>query len=107
MTSPPPLALFFLRPSPAALLTFTVQPPLSSAPVKPDIVDKGDGTYEVKYVAKGNGKHTILVNVRGKPIQNSPFTVEAVRLGMSIEILPLPSDTEWGGVQRKHTNKNI
>jgi hypothetical protein len=51
--------------------------------VKPEIVDKGDGTYDVKYVAKGNGKHTIHINVRGKPIQNSPFTVEAVRLGTS------------------------
>lgn len=64
-----------------------LQPPLTSPPVKPEIVDNGNGTYEVKYTPKGNGKHTILVNVRGKSIQNSPFTVNADRLGMSIFIL--------------------
>jgi Filamin/ABP280 repeat len=93
LPSPPfPLSPLHLPslPSPPSLFTNASQPPLSSPPVKADIIDKGDGTYDVKYIAKGNGKHTILVNVRGKPIQNSPFTVNAERLGITL-LSPLSS----------------
>lgn len=88
-------------------LDIQIKPPLSSPPVKADIVDNGNGTYEVKYVAKGNGKHTILVNVRGKPIQNSPFTVNAERLGVDVEKTEAYGPGLEGGVTKEPTHFTI
>jgi len=59
-----------------------IKAPLNSSPVKAEVVDNGDGTYKVTYNPKAHGKHLINVNVRGKPIQNSPFSVNAERLGI-------------------------
>jgi len=59
-----------------------IKTPLNSAPIKADIVDNNNGTYKVTYTPKAHGKHLINVNVRSKPIQNSPFTVNADRLGV-------------------------
>jgi hypothetical protein len=64
--------------------SFQVKAPLNSSPVKAEIHDNGNGTYLVKYNAKAHGKHLINVNVRNKPIQNSPYSVNAERLGMSL-----------------------
>lgn len=89
------------------ILTSLFQPPLSSPPVKADIVDNGNGTYDVKYVAKGNGKHTILVNVRGKPIQNSPFTVNAERLGVDVSKTEAYGPGLEGGVTKEPTHFTI
>jgi len=50
--------------------------------VKADVTDNGNGTYRVVYNPKAQGKHLINVNVRSKPILNSPFSVVADRLGV-------------------------
>ena len=52
--------------------------------MKAVVTDNKDGTYKVTYNAKAQGKHLINVNVRQKPIQNSPFSVNAERLGMCV-----------------------
>jgi Filamin/ABP280 repeat len=57
------------------------QTPLNSPPIKAEVRDNGDGTYHVKYTPKAQGKTMINVNVRAKPIQNSPFTVNVDKLG--------------------------
>jgi len=64
--------------------TFDVQikAPLNSPPVKADVHDNGDGTYQVVYNPKSHGQHVINVNIHNKPIQNSPFRVNADRLGV-------------------------
>lgn len=39
------------------------------------IVDNGDGTYDVLYQPKGTGKHKVEVNLKGKPVGNTPVFV--------------------------------
>jgi len=64
------------------LIDVQIKAPLNSSPVKAEVTDNGDGTYKVVYNPKAHGKHLINVNVRNKPIQNSPFSVNAERLGI-------------------------
>jgi filamin len=59
-----------------------IKAPLNSPPIKADVTDNGDGTYRVVYVPKAQGKTVINVNVRAKPIQNSPFSVNVDKLGV-------------------------
>jgi len=59
-----------------------IKAPLNSPLVKADIKDNGDGTYLVKYTPKAQGKTTINVNVRSRPIANSPFNVNVDKLGV-------------------------
>ena len=41
------------------------------APVK----DNGDGTYRVDYTPERGGPTKIAVTLRGKPVANSPYTI--------------------------------
>jgi filamin len=45
------------------------------APVEPNLVDNGDGTYDVTYDAEEPGDYTIHVTLEGNDIRDSPFTV--------------------------------
>lgn len=59
-----------------------IKTPLNSPPIKAEVRDNGDGTYHVTYTPKAQGKHIINVNVRSKPIQNSPFHLNVDKLGV-------------------------
>jgi len=63
-------------------IDISIKPPLNSPLIKADVHDNGDGTYHVTYTPKAQGKHVINVNVRNKPIQNSPFSINADKLGV-------------------------
>jgi filamin len=84
------------------ILDIQIKAPLNSAPVKADVVDNGDGTYKVTYNPKAHGKHLINVNIRNKPIQNSPFTVNAERLGVDA----VKTDAYGPGLEGGHTKEN-
>jgi filamin len=43
--------------------------------VPADIKDNNDGTYTVKYTPVDPGRHVININLKGKPIAGSPFSV--------------------------------
>jgi hypothetical protein len=45
-------------------------------PVKPDITDNGDGTYDVKFDPSEPGPYDISVDLEGKPIKDSPWKVK-------------------------------
>jgi filamin len=47
--------------------------------VQPKVTDNGNGTYGVVYVPTEVGKHTVAVQLKGKPIQGSPWTVPVDR----------------------------
>jgi filamin len=51
----------------------------ASPNVKPVVKDNGNGTYGVTYVATNAGKHTVAVQLKGKPIDKSPWTVPVDR----------------------------
>ncbi|XP_071960404.1 filamin-A-like isoform X2 [Antedon mediterranea] len=44
-------------------------------PVKPTIVDNGDGTYSVSYTPKDIGPYTILITFGGNKVPGAPFNV--------------------------------
>ena len=44
-------------------------------PVVGDVIDKGDGTYEMTFVPKTCGEHELTVTVCGAPIKGSPFII--------------------------------
>lgn len=69
--------------------------------MKADVIDNGDGTYKVTYNPKAHGKHLINVNVRSKPIQNSPFSVNAERLGIDA----IKTDAYGPGLEGGHSRK--
>jgi hypothetical protein len=52
--------------------------------VPAEIVDKGDGTYDVSYAPPDAGLHKIEVTLRNKPVAKSPYTVN-VKEGASHE----------------------
>jgi len=47
-----------------------------TGPVPVDIVDNGDGTYQVTYNPQDAGRHDIAVTLDGKPIKGSTFHVD-------------------------------
>jgi len=47
-----------------------------TGPVPVDIVDNGDGTYQVTYQPQDAGRHDIAVTLDGKPIKGSTFKVD-------------------------------
>jgi len=49
--------------------------------VHPEIQNKGNGLYGVKYTPESAGNYTIPVNFGGKPVPSSPFTVKAAPIG--------------------------
>jgi filamin len=55
----------------------TVQGP--SGPVQPKFTDNNNGTYGVVYTPTAAGKHTVSVNHKTRPIQNSPWSVPVDR----------------------------
>jgi len=48
------------------------------------IVDNGDGTYDVSYEPTGAGRHKVDVRLKGKPVGNTPVSVN-VKEGASHE----------------------
>lgn len=84
-----------------------IKAPLNSAPVKAEVVDNGDGTYKVSYNPKAHGKHLINVNVRNKPIQNSPFSVNAEKLGVDAVKTDAYGPGLEGGVTKDTTHFTI
>jgi len=78
-----------------------IKAPMNSSPVKAEVSDNGDGTYKVTYNPKAHGKHLINVNIRGKPIQNSPFSVNAERLGIDA----IKTDAYGPGLEGGHSKK--
>jgi len=48
------------------------------------IVDNGDGTYDVSYEPTGVGRHKVDVRLKGKPVGNTPVSVN-VKEGASYE----------------------
>jgi len=67
----------------------------ASPNITPRIVDNGNGTYGVTYVATQPGKHTIHVNLKGKPISGSPWTVPVDRAGAD----PTKSEVYGPGIE--------
>merc|ERR1711941_65993 len=47
-----------------------------------DLTDNEDGTYKVAYKPNGPGEQKVNVDLRGKPIKNSPLTVN-IKAGAS------------------------
>jgi hypothetical protein len=47
-----------------------------TGPVPVDVVDNGDGTYQVTYHPDDAGRHDIAVTLEGKPIKGSTFRVD-------------------------------
>jgi len=47
-----------------------------TGPVPVDVVDNGDGTYQVTYNPQDAGRHDIAVTLEGKPIKGSTFRVD-------------------------------
>jgi len=47
-----------------------------TGPVPVNVVDNGDGTYQVTYEPKDAGRHDIAVTLEGKPIKGSTFRVD-------------------------------
>jgi hypothetical protein len=47
-----------------------------TGPVPVDVVDNGDGTYNVTYNPEDAGRHDIAVTLEGKPIKGSTFRVD-------------------------------
>jgi filamin len=45
-------------------------------PVKPDVTDNGDGTYDVKFDPSEPGPYDISVDLEGQPIKDSPWKVK-------------------------------
>lgn len=45
-------------------------------PVKPDVKDNGDGTYDVTFDPSEPGPYDIAVNLEGNPIKDSPWNVK-------------------------------
>ncbi|XP_033105524.1 filamin-A-like isoform X2 [Anneissia japonica] len=50
-------------------------------PVKPTIVDNGDGTYTVSYTPKDIGPYTILITFGGNKVPGAPFSVSVSPTG--------------------------
>lgn len=57
----------------------TIQGPNGTVPH--EIVDNNNGLYDVTYTAKEVGPHVISVNLKGTPIQGSPWKVPVTRSG--------------------------
>jgi len=47
-----------------------------TGPVPADVVDNGDGTYQVTYHPQDAGRHDVAVTLEGKPIKGSTFRVD-------------------------------
>jgi len=47
-----------------------------TGPIHADVVDNGDGTYQVTYQPEDAGRHDIAVTLDGKPIKGSTFHVD-------------------------------
>jgi len=47
-----------------------------TGPVPVEVVDNGDGTYQVTYHPDDAGRHDIAVTLEGKPIKGSTFRVD-------------------------------
>jgi len=47
-----------------------------TGPVPVDVVDNGDGTYQVTYNPQDAGRHDVAVTLDGKPIKGSTFRVD-------------------------------
>jgi len=47
-----------------------------TGPVAAEVVDNGDGTYNVTYHPQDAGRHDIAVTLEGKPIKGSTFRVD-------------------------------
>jgi len=55
---------------------FTVDLMGPTGPIHADVVDNGDGTYQVTYQPEDAGRHDIAVTLDGKPIKGSTFHVD-------------------------------
>jgi filamin len=55
---------------------FVVEVMGPTGPVPVDVVDNGDGTYQVTYQPQDAGRHDIAVTLEGKPIKGSTFRVD-------------------------------
>jgi len=55
---------------------FLVEVQGPTGPVPVDVVDNGDGTYNVTYNPEDAGRHDIAVTLDGKPIKGSTFKVD-------------------------------
>ena len=44
-------------------------------PVKPDVIDNGDGTFRIVYTPKDVGHYTINIKFGGRLVPNAPFDV--------------------------------
>jgi filamin len=84
-----------------------IKTPLNSPPIKAEVTDNGDGTYHVKYVPKAQGKTVINVNVRSKPIQNSPFSVNVDKLGVDASKSQAYGPGLQGGATKEPTHFTI
>jgi filamin len=58
---------------------FDVKVQGASPSVQPKVVDNNNGTYSVTYVASQPGKHVVSVELKGKPIHQSPWNVPVDR----------------------------
>jgi filamin len=54
-----------------------------SQTIPAQVVDKGDGTYEVTYTPVDPGKHLVAVNLSGQPVAKSPYNVPIDRSSVS------------------------
>lgn len=84
-----------------------IKAPLNSPPVKAEVTDNGNGTYKVVYNPRGQGKHIINVNVRNKPIQNSPFNVNAEKLAFDASKSDAYGPGLEGGVAKVPTHFTV
>lgn len=57
----------------------------AGAPIPATVTDNQDGTYLVKYTPVDPGRHVIAVNLKGKPIQGSPFNVPVAKTTVSAQ----------------------
>lgn len=60
----------------------TVKSPKSQN-IPAQIVDNGDGTYEVTYVPVDPGKHLVDIKLDGKPVAQSPYSVPIDRASIT------------------------
>ncbi|KAG7471858.1 hypothetical protein MATL_G00102500 [Megalops atlanticus] len=55
-----------------------------------DVVDNGDGTFDISYTAQQAGKYVVCVRFGGQHIPNSPFHVTAVDRPVGVNGLDMP-----------------
>jgi filamin len=78
---------------------FKVEVKGASPSVTPQVVDNGNGTYGVTYVATHPGKHTVSVTLKDKPISGSPWTVPVDRAPVDVTQTLVHGPGLEGGVQ--------